>query len=87
MGVLLVGSSDRPLPVQQAIWDRHSIEVSFVSTKQGLLDVKSRFPAEEYYHIGDTELDRQFALTAGFHFVSMDAGNTEPWINGRMNQD
>ena len=86
-GCIIGSSSDRPLPVQQAIWDRHRIEVSFVSTKQGLLDLKSRFPAEEYYHIGDTELDRQFALTAGFHFVWMDAGNTEPWINGRTNQD
>ncbi len=86
-GCIVGSASDRPLPVQQAIWDRHSIEVSFVSAKQGLPDVKSRFPAEEYYHIGDTELDRQFALAAGFHFVPMDAGNTEPWINGRTDQD
>lgn len=81
-GCIIGSSSDRPLPVQQAIWDRHGIEVSFVSGKQDLPGVKSRFPAEEYYHVGDTELDRQFALAAGFHFVLMDAGNTEPWING-----
>ncbi len=86
-GCIIGSSSDRPLPVQQAIWDRHNIQVSFVSPKQGLLDVKSRFTAEEYYHIGDTELDRQYALQAGFHFVWMDAGNTEPWINGRTTQD
>ena len=86
-GCIIGSSSDRPLPVQQSIWDRYSIEVSFVSSKQGLLDVKSRFPAEEYYHIGDTELDREFALTAGFHFVWMDAGHSEPWINGRTDQD
>jgi phosphoglycolate phosphatase-like HAD superfamily hydrolase len=86
-GCVIGSSSDRPLPVQQAIWDRHSIQVSFVSHKQGLLDLKSRFEAEEYYHIGDTELDRQFALTAGFHFVSIDAGNTEPWIYGNMTLD
>ncbi len=79
-GCIIGSSSDRPLPVQQAIWDRHSIEVSFVSAKQDLPDVKSRFSAEEYYHIGDTELDRQFALIAGFHFVWMDAGKTEPWL-------
>ncbi len=79
-GCIIGSSSDRPLPVQQAIWDRHSIEVSFVSAKQDLPDVKSRFSAAEYYHIGDTELDRQFALTAGFHFVWMDAGKTEPWL-------
>ena len=86
-GCIIGSASDRPLPVQQAIWDRNSIEVSFVSTKQGLLDLKSRFSAEEYYHVGDTDLDRQFALAAGFHFVWMEAGNTEPWINGRADQD
>ena len=86
-GCIIGSSSDRPLPVQQAIWDRHSIEVSFISAKQGLLDLKSRFPAEEYYHIGDTELDQECALAAGFHFVWMDAGKAEPWINGRPNQE
>ena len=86
-GCIIGSSSDRPLPVQQAIWDRHNIQVSFVSPKQGLLDVKSRFTAEEYYHVGDTELDLQFALKAGFHFVWMDAGIAEPWINGRTAQD
>ncbi len=86
-GCIIGSSSDRPLPVQQAIWDRHSIQVSFVSSKQGHLDVKSRFTAEEYYHIGDTELDRQYALKAGFRFVWMDAGNTEQWINWRTTQD
>jgi hypothetical protein len=86
-GCIIGSSSDRPLPVQQAIWDRHNIQVSFVSPEQGLLNVKSRVKAEEHYHIGDTELDRQFGLVAGFHFVWMDAGNTEPWINGRTTQD
>lgn len=81
-GCIIGSSSDRPLPVQQAIWERYGIEVSFVSAKQNLPDVRSRFSADEYYHIGDTELDRQFALAAGFHFVWMDDGRTEPWING-----
>lgn len=86
-GCIIGSSSDRPLPVQQAIWDRHGIEVSFVSAKQDLPAVKSRFPAEDYYHVGDTELDRQFALEAGFHFVLMDAGHAEPWINGKTAGD
>ena len=86
-GCIIGSSSDRPLPVQQAIWDRHSIEVSFVSAKQDLPSVKSRFPAEDYYHVGDTELDRQFALAAGFHFVLMDAGSAEPWLNGKTARD
>ena len=86
-GCIIGNSSDRPLQVQQAIWDRHNIQVSFVSPKQGLLNMKSHFKADEYYHIGDTELDHQYDLAAGFHFVWMDAGNTEPWINWRTTQD
>ncbi len=86
-GCIIGSASDRPLPVQQAIWDRHRIEVSFVSAKQGLLDLKSRFSAEEYYHIGDTEMDRQCAVAAGFQFVWMDAGYAEPWISGSTGQD
>ncbi len=86
-GCIVGSSSDRPLPVQQAIWDRHRIEVSFVSAKQNLPEVKSRFAATEYYHIGDTDLDRQFALAAGFHFLWMDEGSAEPWLNGKADQD
>lgn len=81
-GCIIGSCSDRPLPVQRGIWDRHDIRVSFVSPKQNLGDLRARFEAEEYYHIGDTELDQQFALEAGFQFVWMDAGHTEPWING-----
>ena len=86
-GCIIGSSSDRPLPVQQAIWDRHNIQVSFVSSKQNLLDLKSRFAVKDYYHVGDTDLDRQFALAAGFNFVWMEDGSTEPWINGRAQQD
>jgi len=86
-GCIIGSSSDRPLPVQQAIWDRHNIQVSFVSSKQNLLDLKSRFAATDYYHVGDTGLDRQFAEAAGFHFVWMEDGSTEPWINRRSRQD
>ncbi len=85
-GCIIGSCSDRPLPVQQEIWDRHHIRVSFVSPKQSLSDVKSRFMADEYYHVGDTELDRQFALAAGFRFLWMHAGHTEPWLDGRMAQ-
>ncbi len=86
-GCIIGSSSDRPLPVQQAIWDRHGIEVSFISHKQGLVDVKRRFPADEHYHIGDTEMDQQFAREAGFRFVWMDDGHAEPWLNGTQNAD
>ena len=67
-GRIIGSSSDRPLPVQQAIWDRHNIQVSFVSPKQGLLDLKSRFTAEEYYHIGDPELVSPICPASGVPF-------------------
>ena len=86
-GCIIGSASDRPIPVQQAIWDRYGIEVSFVSSKQGLPDVKERFPADAYYHIGDTDLDRQFALAAGFHFVWIYEGSTEPWLDGKTSGD
>ena len=85
-GCIIGSASDRPLPVQQSIWDKYSIEVSFISSKQGLPEVKSRFPADEYYHIGDTEMDQQLSEAAGFQFVWMVDGHTEPWINGAANQ-
>ena len=85
-GCIIGSSSDRPLPVQQSIWDRHRIEVSFISHKQDLPGIKSRFPADEYYHTGDTEMDQQMAREAGFHFIWMDAGISEPWINNGTGQ-
>lgn len=81
-GCIIGSSSDRPLPVQQAIWDRYRIEVSFISHKQDLPDVRSKFAADDYYHIGDTEMDQQFALEAGFHFLWMHEGSDEPWLHG-----
>ena len=86
-GCIIGSSSDRPIPGQQAIWDRHRIEVSFVSHKQELPDVKARFPADAYYHIGDTDLDRQFAMEAGFNFLWMDEGHSEPWLDGAVGRD
>ncbi len=85
-GCIIGSCSDRPVPVQQQIWDRHSIKVSFTSPKHLLSDVRSRFTAEKYYHIGDTELDRQFALEAGFLFLWMHVGPSEPWLNGGAEQ-
>ena len=86
-GCIIGSSSDRPLPVQQAIWDRYGIKVSFISNKHHLPDVKARFPAEEYYHIGDTEMDLQFAREAGFDFIWMDDGKDEPWIKENGDRD
>ncbi len=69
-GFLIGSCSDRPMSGQQAIWDQHNIPVDFVVPKHMLPDVKAKFEAEEYYHIGDREdLDKRYALAAGFKFL------------------
>ncbi|MBF8267573.1 MAG: hypothetical protein HW388_1081 [Dehalococcoidia bacterium] len=83
LGCIIGSASDRSISAQQALWQRHNIEVHFTSLKHKLADVKAAFEAEWYVHTGDRELDRQFALEAGFDFIWMDAGAKEPWIAKR----
>ena len=82
-GGFLVGScSDRPISAQRAMWERHGIEVDFAVSKHMLGDVKARFPADVYYHIGDREdLDKRPAERAGFEFLWPDEALAKPWDN------
>ena len=47
--------------------------------KHQLADVKGRFPAAAYYHIGDTDIDDHFATGAGFSFLRADAPARRLW--------
>ena len=78
----LVGScSDRTLSGQRAIWEQHNIPVDFAVSKHMLPDVKAKFEADVYYHIGDREdLDKKYALEAGFEFLWPDEAILEPWL-------
>ncbi len=78
----LVGScSDRTLSGQRAIWEQHNIAFDFVASKHQLADVKAKFKADAYYHIGDREdLDKKYALEAGFEFLWPDEAISEPWL-------
>lgn len=78
----LVGScSDRTLSGQRAIWEQHNIAFDFVASKHQLPDVKAKFEADVYYHIGDREdLDKKNALEAGFEFLWPDEAISEPWL-------
>ncbi len=70
----LVGScSDRTVNEQQRIWQDHGIAVEFTVLKHRLEEVKDQFPAEEYYHVGDTETDRRVSQEAGFSFLPVNA--------------
>ena len=80
-GFLIGSCSDRTMSGQQAIWDQHNIPVHFVVSKQMLPEVKARFEADVYYHIGDREdLDKKYALEAGFEFLWPHEAVAMPWF-------
>ena len=79
-GCLIGSCSDRTATSQQALWEMHSIQVDFVSLKHMLSEVKMRFNTDRYIHIGDRDLDRQFALEAGFEFLWAHEALSEPWL-------
>tara|TARA_B100000315_G_scaffold113591_1_gene104120 strand:+ start:1368 stop:1733 length:366 start_codon:yes stop_codon:yes gene_type:complete len=73
-GFLIGSCSDRTISSQERLWKEHGIVVAFTILKQKLADLKTRFQAEEYYHIGDSEVDRYVSFQAGFHFLQPDDG-------------
>ena len=80
-GFLIGSCSDRPLSGQRAIWDQHDIPVDFVVAKHMLSEVKAKFEADVYYHIGDREdLDKKYALEAGFEFLWPHEAIVQPWF-------
>lgn len=78
----IIGScSDRPPSSQRRIWEAAGIEQDFVSAKHLLADVKTKFRADAYWHIGDREdLDRQMALRVGFDFLWPDEAAEKDWF-------
>lgn len=81
-GYLIGSCSDRPIGYQQQLWAQHGITVRFMVLKHQLAEVKARFPAEAYYHIGDTDMDSFFADQAGFSFVRAVATALHGWRPG-----
>ena len=79
LGYLIGSCSDRTISYQQRLWSQHDIAVDFMVLKHQLADVKARFQAEVYYHIGDTDMDRFFADRAGFYFCQADAIAHQSW--------
>ena len=80
-GILIGSCSDRPISGQRAIWDQHNIPVHFAVSKHMLPEVKATFEADVYYHIGDREdLDKKYALEAGFEFLWPDEAIVMPWF-------
>jgi len=79
LGYLIGSCSDRPIGYQAALWARLAIAVDFTVLKHRLADVKARFAAASYYHIGDTDIDEYFATGAGFRFLRAEATAHRAW--------
>ena len=76
----LVGScSDRPVAYQQELWRRLEIAADFTVLKHRLADVKARFAAGAYYHVGDSDTDARYASDAGFRFLKADPAAQRAW--------
>ena len=81
-GCIIGSCSDRPLSYQRNMWRQHNIAPDFTALKQNLDDIKARFKASSYTHIGDTDIDEFFAHKAGFHFIRVDTIEHQAWSEG-----
>jgi hypothetical protein len=80
LGFLIGSCSDRFPSAQRTLWEACGIPVDFVAAKHMLPDIRSRFVAEKYLHIGDRDLDQQLAEQAGFEFLWDHEGVAQPWL-------
>src|SRR5262249_12480549 len=55
-GYVIGSGSDRPLSYQRELWKRLQIDADFTVLKHRLAEIKSRFLAQAYYHVGDTDV-------------------------------
>jgi FMN phosphatase YigB (HAD superfamily) len=79
LGYIIGSCSDRTVSQQQRMWSAHGIKVSFTVLKHHLDRVKAEFEAHTYIHIGDTNIDRQYAERAGFTYYFPDASIDPLW--------
>ncbi len=69
LGHVVGSASDRTRSDQASLWEQHEVEVAFVGGKHHLHEVRDRFAADHYLHIGDTDVDAHYARLAGFEFL------------------
>ena len=81
MGYIVGSASDRPVPVQKGIWEKHGISVDFTIHKHNLDTVKDQFAeAESYLHIGDTNMDEYYAKLHGFDYLDVAKMEDAEWM-------
>ena len=74
LGYVIGSASDRTVSNQQQIWDASQITVDFIVLKHDIGLVREKFEADQYYHIGDTDMDQFYSERAGFQFLHVDVG-------------
>jgi hypothetical protein len=79
LGDLVGSGSDRPIGYQEDMWRRLGITADFTALKHRLDEVRARFAAAAYYHVGDTDADERFATAAGFRFLRADPAAHRAW--------
>jgi hypothetical protein len=79
LGYVIGSCSDRPLSYQADMWEQLAIVPDFTALKHRLDEVRARFPAATYYHIGDTDTDERYATAAGFRFLRADVEAHRAW--------
>jgi len=80
LGYIIGSCSDRTVSHQRRLWMDYAISVAFTVLKHQLDLVKAAFTADQYYHIGDTNMDRYYAERAGFAFFSPDTSVHHLWL-------
>ena len=78
-GYVIGSGSDRPVSYQRELWRRLQIDADFTVLKHRLAEIKTRFSAQTYYHIGDTDVDDDLATRAGFRFLRAAAAAHAVW--------
>lgn len=79
LGYIIGSCSDRTVSHQKRMWMEHNIEVAFTVLKHRLDEVKAAYEAEQYIHIGDTNIDRYHAELHGFVYYFPDETIDHLW--------
>jgi hypothetical protein len=80
LGYIIGSCSDRTVSTQQRMWMQHGITVAFTVLKHRLDQVRAEFNAEQYFHIGDTNIDKYHAELNGFTYFFPDSSVDHLWI-------
>jgi hypothetical protein len=82
-GALIGSASDRTRANQAQLWVQHGVSVDFVGHKHRLDEVRDRFDAVRWIHIGDSAVDEHYARLHEFEFHYVDrlpSPGTPGWI-------